>query len=222
MTSALYCSMEIPLKSERDVADGAGRRVRAFNVSARMVLVLVGRAVGRLGSGLGDSSRSVVPRYEGLLRTCGMESSFRRDEDRSRSWKVSAAELDCMRAIANSRSIILTSMVLRRCSMVRLSSCCMVRTRLPTLGGRLIWSACGSDSGMDGATDALVTLVTVVPVEGLPEWLLTELPPSRGGDFESEIDSGTEVVRVGHVGGDSGRSSARFCNALILLDLRRA
>ena len=106
--------------------------------------------------------------------------------------------------------------------MVRLSSCCIVRTRLPTLGGRLIWSACGSESGMDGATDALVTLVTVVPVDGLPEWSLTELPPSRGGDFESENDSGTEVVRVGQVGGDSGRSLARFCNALMLLDLRRA
>lgn len=58
MTRALYCSMEMALYSEREVADGAGRRVRAFNVSARIVLVLVGRAAGRFGTGVGDSSRS--------------------------------------------------------------------------------------------------------------------------------------------------------------------
>jgi hypothetical protein len=116
----------------------------------------------------------------------------------------------------------LTSIVLRRCSRVRLSSCCIVRTRLPTLGGRLIWSACGSDSWMEGAADALVTLVTVVPVEGLQEWSLAELPPSRGGDFESATESGTDVVRVGHSGGDIGRSTTRSRNAPILLDLRRA
>lgn len=105
---------------------------------------------------------------------------------------------------------------------MRLSSCCILRTRLPTFGGRLIWSAGGSDSWMEGAADALVTLVTVVPVEGLPEWSLAELPPSGGGDFESATESGTEAVRVGHSGGDIGRSTTRSCNAPILLDLRRA
>lgn len=222
MTKALYCSMEIPLKSEREVAEGAARRVRAFNVSARMVLVLVGRVVGRIDTVVGDSSQSFELRYEGLLRTCGKESSFLRDEDRSRSWRLSAAELDCMRAIANSRSIILTSIVLRRCSIVRPSSCCIVRTRLPTFGGRLIWSACGSDSWMEGAADALVTLVTVVPVDGLPEWSLTELPPSRGGDLESATESGPEGVCVGHSRGVMGRWLTRSCNVPILLDLRRA
>lgn len=67
----LYCSIETPPKSaERDVADGAGRRVREFIVSGRMVLVLVGRPAGRLVSGLGDSSRSIEPRKpdDGLLR----------------------------------------------------------------------------------------------------------------------------------------------------------
>lgn len=66
----LYCSIETPPKSaERDVADGAGRRVREFMVSGRMVLVLVGRP-GRFVSGLGDSSRSTEPKKpeEGLLR----------------------------------------------------------------------------------------------------------------------------------------------------------
>lgn len=130
--------MEIALYSEREVADGAGRRVRALSVSARIVLVLGGRAVGRVDIDVGDSSRSRELRYEGFLRIWGRESSFRRDEDLSRSWGLSVTELDCIRAIANSRSIILTSIVLRRCSSVRLSSCCIVRTRLPTLGGRLI------------------------------------------------------------------------------------
>jgi hypothetical protein len=106
--------------------------------------------------------------------------------------------------------------------MVRLSSCCIVRTRLLTLGGRLIWSACGSDSGMEGATEALVTLVTVVTVDGLRDCSLAELPPPRGGDFESAAELGTEAVRVGCSCGDIGRSSAKSCNALKLLDLRRA
>lgn len=71
--------------SEREVADGAGRRVRALSVSARIVLVLVGRAVGRVDINVGDSSRSRELRYEGFLRICGRQSSFRRNEDLSRS-----------------------------------------------------------------------------------------------------------------------------------------
>lgn len=65
----LYCSIETPLNSDSDVADGAGRRVREFMVSGRMVVMLVGRP-GRFVSGLGNSSRSTEPRKpeEGLLR----------------------------------------------------------------------------------------------------------------------------------------------------------
>lgn len=50
------------------MADGAGRRVRGVIVSARIVLVLEGRA-DMVGRGLGESSRSLVDRNaEGLLR----------------------------------------------------------------------------------------------------------------------------------------------------------
>lgn len=44
--------------------------------------------------------------------------------------------LDCILAIANSRSIIFTSSVVRRCSRVTLSSCCMVWTKDARFEGR--------------------------------------------------------------------------------------
>lgn len=67
MTRVLYCSMETPLKSDNEVAEGAGRRVRVAMVSGRMVLVLVGRAVGIWTRGLGDSSRSDESRNPEIL-----------------------------------------------------------------------------------------------------------------------------------------------------------
>lgn len=112
-------------------------------------------------------------------------------------------ELDCIRAMANSRSIIFTSSVLSRCSTVRLSSC-IVRARLPTFGGRLICSV-WSEPVMEGDAEPRVTLVTVVSVEGRWDCALGGLP-SGGGDLESGADVGIEAVRGLQVVGESGRS----------------
>lgn len=74
---------------------------------------------------------------------------------------------------------------------------------------------------MDGAADARVALVTVVPVEGRPEWPLAELP-SRGGDLESGAELGIEAVRGGHARGDIGGSSTRSQSASMLFERLRA
>lgn len=58
---------------------------------------------------------------------------------------------------------------------------------------------------MEGAADARVTLVTVVPVEGRPDRPLAELP-SRGGDLESGAEVGIEAVRGLQAAGDIVRS----------------
>lgn len=143
VTRVLYCSIETPWNSDKDVEDGAGRRVREFMVSGRIVLVLVGRPLGNWTKGPdpGDSSRSDEPKCpEGLMRMNGESDGglcFCR-EGRS-TFELSG--LDCIRAIANSRSIIFTSSVFKRCSTVRPSSCCIVCTKLLMFGGRLTWSA---------------------------------------------------------------------------------
>lgn len=65
---------------------------------------------------------------------------------------------------------------------------------------------------MEGAAEARVTLVTVVPVEGRPDCPLAELP-SKGGDFESGAEVGMEAVRGLQAVGEIGRSWARFRRA---------
>jgi hypothetical protein len=170
----------------RDKAEGVGRRER----SGRIVAVLEG-LVAIVGNGERDSSSE---------RSCfwGWGWGWR---VRFLSWVV--GELDCIRAIANSRSIILTSRVVRRCSRVTLSSCCIVCTSVAIFEGRAGVCACScscSDSIRDGVPDARVTLVTVVPVEGRADWPLLELS-SNGGDreFALEAGPGADVVRVGQV-----------------------
>lgn len=71
----------------------------------------------------------------------------------------------------------------------------------------------------DGAAEAWVTLVTVVPVEGLAEGSLAELS-RRWGDLESGAEFGTEAVRVGQAAADIGRSVTSSRNASVLLDRR--
>lgn len=110
--------------------------------------------------------------------------------------------LDCILAIANSRSTIFTSRVVRRSSRVTLSSCCIVWTSVARFEGTFGCSASASCSrgsdAIDGAADARVTLVTVVPVEGRADCPLLELS-SKGGDLESESEAGPDVVRGGQV-----------------------
>lgn len=74
---------------------------------------------------------------------------------------------------------------------------------------------------MEGVADARVTLVTVVPVEGLPDRPLVELP-SCGGDFESGAEVGSDVVRGAHGLGDISDSPTRSRSASVLRDRRRA
>lgn len=74
---------------------------------------------------------------------------------------------------------------------------------------------------MDGVADARVTLVTVVPLEGLPERPLVELP-SCVAYFESGAEMGTDVVRDGQGLGDMSESRTISLNASVLLDRRRA
>lgn len=130
--------------------------------------------------------------------------------------------LVCSRAMANSRSISFTSSVVNRCSRVTLSSCCIVLTRLATFDGRLGCSACSSTSIKDGAADIRVTLVTVVPDEGLPDCPLLELS-SNGGDREPGTDAGlggADDVRCGQETRVSGRLSVISRKASVLLDRR--
>lgn len=88
----------------------------------------------------------------------------------------------CIRAIANSRSIIFTSRVVKRWSRVTLSSCCIEPTKLATFGGIVTGSGRRSEPIMDGAAESRATLVTVVPVDGLVDWPLVEL--SSCGDLD--------------------------------------
>lgn len=123
--------------------------------------------------------------------------------------------------MANSRSISFTSSVVNRCSRVTLSSCCIVLTRFATFDGRLGCSVCSSASVKDGA-DIRVTLVTVVPDEGLPDCPLLELS-SNGGDREPGTDAGlggADDVRCGQETRVSGRLSVISRKASVLLDRR--
>ena len=91
--------------------------------------------------------------------------------------------LSCSRAMANSRSMSLTSRVVTRCSIVRLSWFCIVCTRLPTLGGTLSTSVCCSaslTSGVSQGSSGLDRLATVFLVGGLKESSLSETAPNAG------------------------------------------
>jgi hypothetical protein len=104
---------------------------------------------------------------------------------------------------------------------VTLSSCCIVLTRLATFGARLACSACSSTSIKDGVADIGVTLVTVVPDEGLLDCPLLELS-STGGDCERETETGTgaDDVRCGQEVRVSGSASVISRKASALIDSR--
>lgn len=124
-----------------------------------------------LGRGLGESVLSVAGRSPGdLLRVWGGNESacWRRLGREALSMGLSVGDV-CIRAMANSRSIILTSRVVRRWSRVTLSSCCIVLTKVATFGGVVTGSGRWSEPIRDGAAESRVTLVTVVPVDGLAD-----------------------------------------------------
>lgn len=64
--------------------------------------------------------------------------------------------------------------------------------------------------------EARVTLVTVVPVDGLADWPLLEL---SNGDLVSEAEAGPALdLRAGQAVLTSGWRSVIACNASVLLD----
>lgn len=68
----------------------------------------------------------------------------------------------------------------------------------------------------DGAAEARVTLVTVVPVEGLADWPLLEL---SSGDLVSDAEAGPALgFRGGQEVMTSGWRSVIACKASVLLD----
>ena len=92
----------------------------------------------------------------------------------------------------------------------------MVCTRVARFEGRA-GSWC-SDPVTDGAAEARVTLVTVVPVDGLPDWPLLELSSKRG-ERESDAEAGPALdFRAGQAVITSGWRSVIACSASVLRD----